>query len=198
LRRERGENNIYKTLRSQRIFFANSAVKYHFRISLAFIDLYSMNLIFQICFTSFLLIAGIADQGSQFIPVSRQQGKNHIDLTINNLKGSFGLVRIGIFNNENGYPDRPAFNYSLAKDTLENGRLRLVIPISNSGDLSISVLDDENENGKMDYIFGIMPKEGFGFSNNPKVTSKKAPPFNITSFTYKGGEKKIDINMVYM
>jgi len=157
-----------------------------------------MNLIFQICFASFLLITGNADYGSQFIFIPWQQEKDHIDLTINNLKGSAGLVRIGIFNNETGYPDMPAFSYSLAKDTMKNGRLRLVIPIGKHGELGISVLDDENENGKMDYIFGIMPKEGFGFSNNPKVTSKKAPPFATTSFTYKGGERKIDINMVYM
>lgn len=157
-----------------------------------------MNLIFQICFTLLLLITGNADQGSQHIFTSGQIVKNNIKLTINNLKGTDGLVRVGIFTNANGYPDQPAINYSLAKDTLINGRLRMVIPVEGPCEISISVLDDENENGRMDYKFGIMPKEGFGFSNNPKVTSKKAPPFSLTSFRFKGGELGTEINMVYM
>ena len=132
------------------------------------------------------------------ISVSEQQVRNHIDLTINNLKGTKGLVRIGIFMNEKGYPDQPAFNYSLAKDSLKNGQLRLIIPVDKSDAISISVLDDENDNGMMDYKFGIFPKEGFGFSNNPKVTSKKAPPFSATSFRFTGGEIRTEINMVYM
>jgi uncharacterized protein (DUF2141 family) len=129
---------------------------------------------------------------------SRQMVKDHIDLTIRNLNKTAGLVRIGIFTSETGYPDHPAFNYSLAKDSLKNGLLRLVIPVDKPGYISISVLDDENENGKMDYRFGILPKEGFGFSNNPKIKSRKAPSFNVTSFRFSGGERKIEINMVYM
>jgi uncharacterized protein (DUF2141 family) len=157
-----------------------------------------MNQIQQICFAALLML--IAQENTYFdpLPFSEQQVKNHIDLTIVNLKGSVGLVRIGIFTTDKGYPDQPAFNYSLAKDTLKNGRLRLMIPVDKTGDICISVLDDENENGKMDYKFGIMPKEGFGFSNNPKVTSRKPPPFTVTSFRFKGGERKTEVNMVYM
>jgi uncharacterized protein (DUF2141 family) len=157
-----------------------------------------MKLIIDLFVASLLFWTVRGDHSNIPLPFSDQQVKNHIDLTINNLKGYNGLVRIGIFTSDTGYPDQPAFNYSLAKDTLKNGKLKLVIHVDKSSLISISVLDDENGNGEMDYKFGIMPKEGFGFSNNPKVTSKKAPPFNITSFRFSGGEKKIDINMVYM
>ena len=151
----------------------------------------------------FLIITGVffqnrQDIGFNIISFYPQLPKHHIDITINNLKGTTGLIRIGIFTSETGYPDKPAINYSLAKDTLKSGKLRLIIPVDKPCEISISVLDDENKNGEMDYKFGIMPKEGFGFSNNPKVASRKAPPFNKTSFQFAGGEKKIDINMVYM
>ena len=46
-------------------------------------------------------------------------------------------------------PTSPLIVYSLAKDTLKNGRLRLMIPIEKAVDISISVLDDENMNGMM-------------------------------------------------
>jgi uncharacterized protein (DUF2141 family) len=128
------------------------------------------------------------------------QNKNSdgIELVISNIKNREGLIRIGVFDSETGYPDNPSFSFSLAKDTLSSGKLRLFIPLKNPGNYEISVLDDENKNGKMDYIFGIKPKEGFGFSNNPKVTSRKAPPFEQTRFKYPGGKIKIGIGMVYI
>jgi len=157
-----------------------------------------MDLIIRIILFSFLFYRVSREPDDKPLPFSLHQEINHIDITINNLKGKSGLVRIGIFMNDTGYPDKPSFNYSVAKDTLNNGQLRLAIPIGKPCELSISILDDENENGLMDYRFGIVPREGFGFSNNPKVTSKKAPPFSITSFNYTGGEKRTEINMVYM
>lgn len=157
-----------------------------------------MNQLLSVGFATFLLMTGFVDQPNDKHIFHEQQARNHIDLTINNLKGSKGLVRIGIFENETGYPDMPAYNYSLSKDSLRNGKLRLVIPLDKPCQISISVLDDENENSKMDYIFGIMPREGFGFSNNPKVTTRKAPPFKVTSFRFAGGEEAISITMVYM
>ncbi|MFN8210360.1 MAG: DUF2141 domain-containing protein [Bacteroidales bacterium] len=86
----------------------------------------------------------------------------------------------------------------LQRILLNNNSLRIFIPITKQGSVAISVLDDENANGKMDFIFGIMPKEGFGFSNNPPVRSRKAPPFSITSFVFKGGNSSVTVDMKYI
>jgi uncharacterized protein (DUF2141 family) len=97
-----------------------------------------------------------------------------------------------------GYPDKPAYNFSLAKDTIKNGTMRFFIPVDKPGPVSFCILDDDNRNEKMDYIFGIMPKEGFGFSNNPKISLRGAPSFSTTSFSYSGGIKEISVRMIYM
>ncbi len=120
-----------------------------------------------------------------------------IELVINNIKNCQGVIRIGMYTNGNGYPDAPATGFTFAKDTIRNGILRVAISVSRAGTYAFSVLDDENENGRMDYEIGIIPHEGFGFSNNPKV-SRKAPPFSETSFRYDSGLKKIEIRMVYI
>jgi len=145
-----------------------------------------MNPVIMICFSLYLLFNSQGVIDNNYSRFYKLQVDNHIDLTISEIKGTKGLLLIGVFENENGYPDQPAFNYSLAKDTLKNGMLRLRIPIKSAEKISISVLDDENMNGKMDYKVVVMPKEGFGFSNNPKITSRKAPPFNVTSFRFTG------------
>jgi uncharacterized protein (DUF2141 family) len=124
--------------------------------------------------------------------------KYSIELIISNIRNKTGLIRIGFYSSDKGYPDKPEVSFSLTKDSLVSGVLRLFISDKEPGSYAISILDDENENGKMDYRFGIMPKEGFGFSNNPGIMRLKEPPFTETCFTYAGGEKVVTIRMVYM
>jgi uncharacterized protein (DUF2141 family) len=106
-------------------------------------------------------------------------------------------MRIGMYESDKGYPDNPEVSFSLAKDTVSSGILRLFIPVKEPGSFGFSILDDENSNGKMDYFLRIIPKEGFGFSNNPKV-SRKAPQFSDTSFYFSGGRMKVFVKMVYI
>ena len=120
-----------------------------------------------------------------------------IELIISNIRNSKGVVRIGMYTTEAGYPDTPANGFTAAKDSLSGGKVKFVIPVKQPGTYGFSILDDENGNGKMDFILGIIPKEGFGFSNNPKVT-RKAPSFSETSFRYEKGIKQVEISMVYM
>ena len=124
--------------------------------------------------------------------------KDGIELIINNIRNKKGLLQIGLFNSENGYPESSSNSFSLAKDTIFSGQLRFFIPVHQPCSFAITILDDENENGKMDRIFVIKPKEGFGFSNNPKIPGRKAPPFNETVIKYSGGRMEVIINMKYM
>jgi uncharacterized protein (DUF2141 family) len=44
------------------------------------------------------------------------------------------------------------------------------------GDYGVAVIHDENQNARLDRNFIGIPKEGFGFANNPHV-GLSAPPF---------------------
>ena len=103
-----------------------------------------------------------------------------------------------MYNSGKGYPDKPEVSFSLAKDTIVSGKLRLFIQVKEPGSFGFSILDDENENRKMDYILGIIPKEGFGFSNNPRIRGMKEPPFEVTRFIYNGGRIVVTVRMVYI
>jgi len=56
------------------------------------------------------------------------------------------------------------------------------------GEYAVSVMHDENDNGKLDANFMGMPTEGYGFSNNPQTLRK--PTFEEARFQLeaKGGE----------
>jgi uncharacterized protein (DUF2141 family) len=150
-----------------------------------------------ILFVISAFIAGVSPEKSvlQFFKVNNPEG---IDLTINNIRNKTGVIQIGVFDSDRGYPDKPVFSFTLAKDTMLNGKLKLFIPLKEHGTIGITVLDDENKNKKMDFIFGIKPKEGFGFSNNPIVPGRKAPPFSETRINFTGGTLRINIIMKYV
>lgn len=86
-----------------------------------------------------------------------------LEVNVNNIKSDKGSIRVGLFNTE--------------KDFLKNAVEGKVVKASGSdvtvlfenlqpGDYALSVIHDENENGKLDSnAFGI-PKEGIAFGNN--------------------------------
>jgi uncharacterized protein (DUF2141 family) len=132
------------------------------------------------------------------VKIQDSQKNNGIELIISNIKNKEGLIRIGVYSSVKGYPDNPQYSFSPAKDTIRSGKFMIFIPLKEPGNYAISILDDENSNGKMDYLFRIMPREGFGFSNNPKITGRRAPSFEQTSFLFEKGKMKISVRMVYI
>ena len=77
-----------------------------------------------------LIVILLASVFFQSITIAQQDKtkKEGIFLTINNIRNKTGLMRIGVFMDEKGYPDTPALGFSLAKDTIKNNRLRIFIP----------------------------------------------------------------------
>ena len=63
------------------------------------------------------------------------------------------------------------------------------------GDYAISVFLDENRNNKLDTnILGI-PKELFGFSNNPRILTGP-PSFQESEITIDGSNKAFKIKLI--
>jgi uncharacterized protein (DUF2141 family) len=66
-----------------------------------------------------------------------------------------------------------------------------------AGEYAVAVLDDTNENGKMDFNMIGLPTKGYGFSNDAKATLS-APSFTAAAFSYSGtGVLTVPINIVY-
>ena len=64
-----------------------------------------------------------------------------------------------------------------------------------AGNYAISLIHDENGNGKLD-IAGIIPREGVGFSRNPHLWFS-APKFKSAEFVVTSGAVTQDIKMKY-
>jgi uncharacterized protein (DUF2141 family) len=65
------------------------------------------------------------------------------------------------------------------------------------GTFAVSVVHDENSNGKLDTNFIGMPREGVGASNDAK--GHMGPPkFSAAAFQYPGGRLDLKIHVKYL
>lgn len=74
--------------------------------------------------------------------------------------------------------DDPA---ALARSVPASAAGRLDLGAVRAGTYALLVVHDENRNGKLDMMMGI-PREGFGFSNNPAM-KPRAPKWEEIRFT---------------
>lgn len=122
------------------------------------------------------------------------------DLTVNieNVKDDHGSLIVSLFSVERSesFPahDDQAFRKTAVR-ALE-GRTVLVFQNLNDGEYAISVVHDENDNGRMDHNALKMPKEGFGFSNQPSLIFG-LPSFKRAAFTVSPSARDIKIPLTY-
>jgi uncharacterized protein (DUF2141 family) len=86
-----------------------------------------------------------------------------------NVRNEKGSIKYLVFKSEEGYPDD--LKQSIKSGTIPTKEAEQGIVLSDleAGSYSFSVIHDENNNDKLDTNFLGIPKEGFGFSNNPLV-----------------------------
>jgi uncharacterized protein (DUF2141 family) len=110
-----------------------------------------------------------------------------IELKVNGLTNNRGLVQVAIWSGANGFPDdyrRAKFLRTVSLDNLDS----IIFQDVDTGEYAIAVYHDENEDTVLNTSrFGI-PKEGFGFSRNPRI--RFGPPkFEKAKFSVQENQK---------
>ncbi len=117
-----------------------------------------------------------------------------IYVEISGIKDPKGLMSIGLYSNEKGFPDKGK-EYK-GTDVKVTGQTAVyTFKDVSFGTYAISIFHDTNSNGKLDKNFLGIPKEGYAFSNN--VFGTFGPPdFKDASFEFDGN-KTVKIKMGY-
>ena len=115
----------------------------------------------------------------------------HID-GFRNQKGNAGIT---VFTSPDGWPENndKAFTHDGHPFTGNKATMELQLP---AGRYAIAVLHDENSNHKLDRNMIGWPKEGFGFSNNPKV-NLSAPSFDTAAMQINCPFTETTIHLIY-
>lgn len=120
-----------------------------------------------------------------------------VTIAITNMRNHDGVVRACMTRDANRFPrcQDSSQGYRVVVPAGEAATLRFdnVAP----GTYAIALLHDENDNGRADRVLGMMPREGFGFSNDAPV--KMGPPdFADAAITVGATSMRQTIRMRYM
>ena len=112
-------------------------------------------------------------------------------LLLKNIKSEQGKIYIAVFNDERSFMKSRYKEEAVTVNSLDDIEVELKLP---DGKYAISIFHDTNNNGKLNTNFMGIPKEPYGFSNNPKTTFGP-PNFEKASFDLSANQTiKITLN----
>ena len=119
-----------------------------------------------------------------------------LDVTVTNLRNAKGNVLICLTANPKAFPDcsKDAQSHKLVVAAAQAGSVHFAHLAP--GIYAISLIHDENANGKLDTAM-MIPREGFGFSMNPAIAFGP-PKFASARFGIGPGETAQSVRMKYM
>jgi uncharacterized protein (DUF2141 family) len=123
--------------------------------------------------------------------------QSELVVKIEGIRTSSGVIRIGLFKNRASYedttPNSPrAFRRAILPIKNGTAQWRIEVPY---GVYAIKLYHDEDNSGKLKRSLVGRPKEGVGFSNNPKL-GNKAPDFDEVKFTVGQPQSSSTIQMI--
>jgi uncharacterized protein (DUF2141 family) len=111
-----------------------------------------------------------------------------LTVEVTGLSPATGNVILSLYNKAEGFPQSAEATFHTASMPVKGGKVSIPLIKTPNGTYAIAFFHDANGNGKMDYNFVGLPKEGYGFSNDA-MGSFGPPSFKAASFTFTGKEK---------
>lgn len=129
--------------------------------------------------------------------LAAQSGGAEVTVTVTNLRNHDGVVRACMTRDEERFPrcqdSTQGYRAVVPAGDAATIRFRNVTP----GTYAIALLHDENDDGRANRALGMMPREGFGFSNDAPV--RMGPPdFEDAAITVGATSLHQTIRMRYM
>lgn len=125
--------------------------------------------------------------------------ENVIHVEIGGLRTDKGQMLCALYSSAQAEAFPKKADKAVARSTAKIAERQAVCDFSGvaPGTYAVSVVHDENSNGKLDTNFIGMPREGVGASNDAK--GHMGPPkFSAASFRYEGGRLDLKIRVNYL
>ena len=118
-----------------------------------------------------------------------------LDIQVSGLRSNAGVLQLCLTANPRKFPSCVGDARAIAR-TIPAGQHEVSFAGLPAGEWAVAVIHDANGNAKLDTMLGI-PREGFGFSNNPPI-GFGAPSFTAARFSLGTGGKVETIKMKYL
>jgi len=123
-------------------------------------------------------------------------GECTLTVHVTGVRNHRGVVGGAVFASSAGWPEDETKAVAHAPFPIEGSTATLTFPHLAPGRYGVVVLHDENSNKKLDRNFLGIPKEGFGFGNNPRVLLS-APPFDRAAIDVRCPSTETEIALIY-
>ncbi|MDT0554423.1 DUF2141 domain-containing protein [Patiriisocius hiemis] len=114
------------------------------------------------------------------------QAQNAIDVSITNIKSNEGTLKVGLYNSEATFL---ATTFISKNSAIENNRVIVTFEDVPDGTYAISTFHDEDNNGKLNMMMGMIPSEDYACSNGAKGFFGP-PKWKDASFEINNDESK--------
>jgi uncharacterized protein (DUF2141 family) len=123
--------------------------------------------------------------------------ENVIHVEISGLRNDEGQVLCTLFSSADAFPTKADKAVARLTAKIADRQATCDFTAISLGTYAVSVVHDENSNGKLDTNFIGMPREGVGASNDAK--GHMGPPkFSAASFRYESGRMDLKIHVNYL
>ncbi len=140
-----------------------------------------------------VLLAGAAALPA---PAGADEARATLTIEAQNFRSSQGRAAFSVFRQKDGFPAEPRKAHRvMAAPITAAGKARITLSLP-PGVYAVSILHDENSNGRLDTDWLGRPREGLGASNNAR--GRRGPPrFEDARFEVKAPTTTIAIRMLY-
>jgi uncharacterized protein (DUF2141 family) len=133
---------------------------------------------------------------AQAMPICESSGIP-IWVTIEKVRSSNGTIKVELYRGEAQKNQKKRKKVARTRVKARQGETKLCLNAPTVGDYAISLYHDENDNKKFDRNFIGIPREGFGFSNNPPI-GLGVPPQKEMRFKVESMATRVRILVVYL
>lgn len=143
-------------------------------------------------FAALLAAAGPAAAG----PAAAAPPIADVTVQLTGLRNANGLVRVCLTNDRGRYLQCDKVPGAVGRSIPAGQAARIHLGTVPAGTYALLVIHDENRDGKLNMMLGI-PREGFGFSNNPAMRPR-APRWDEIRFAVPPGPFTQTIRVRYV
>jgi uncharacterized protein (DUF2141 family) len=134
--------------------------------------------------------------GAAMMSSNANASSGRLTVEIDGLKNRNGQICLSLFSQSEGFPGKS--DRAVAVQCIQASEASLGVTFENliPGNYAVALFHDANSDGKLNTgLFGI-PKEGFGFSRNPRIRTR-APRFDEAALALSTQTNKIQIQVKY-
>jgi uncharacterized protein (DUF2141 family) len=115
-----------------------------------------------------------------------------LTVTLDGAKTGGGPLTVLLFDRAEGFPRE---SNASGRHVLPKGQSTLALDGLKPGRYAVMAYHDEDGNGELNRFLGMIPREGWGLSNNPAISGK--PAFKDAAVTVPENGAAVTVNLKY-